>query len=172
MIISGSATEGFAQMIATGDVSGDGIDDLIIGAPSYGSNLEGAVYVVYGTTNWDATLDVSTSAQVILLTGDTANSQIGSDLIIADLESTGTNDIYTIDASDTVIKLSLSGGSSLTDGEDGEAGAAGSSFSGSLAGGSCQLNTSASSRSELFWTFLFIFIVIIKLRNPEIRKSK
>jgi len=46
----------------TGDVNGDGIDDLTIGAPFAGPNgtNSGSTYVVFGkTTSFDATLDLS-----------------------------------------------------------------------------------------------------------------
>jgi hypothetical protein len=44
----------------TGDINGDGIDDLIIGGPSSGPTAAGASYVVFGTRNpFNATLNLA-----------------------------------------------------------------------------------------------------------------
>jgi hypothetical protein len=48
----GSATAtNFGQALSSGDINGDGVDDLIVGAPDYGElNARGRVYVYYGDT--------------------------------------------------------------------------------------------------------------------------
>jgi VCBS repeat-containing protein len=44
-----------------GDINGDGIDDLIIGAPSAGGGMSGESYVVFGSNNgFSASFDLST----------------------------------------------------------------------------------------------------------------
>jgi Ca2+-binding RTX toxin-like protein len=44
---------------SAGDVNGDGIDDLIIGAPDAGSQYDGAAYILFGSTNgFSASVDL------------------------------------------------------------------------------------------------------------------
>jgi hypothetical protein len=46
-----SANDSAGQSVAVGDVNGDGIPDLIIGAPGAFNSGAGKVYVVFGTRN-------------------------------------------------------------------------------------------------------------------------
>ncbi|HED53031.1 MAG TPA: hypothetical protein ENJ00_02365 [Phycisphaerales bacterium] len=65
-----------SSVSSAGDVNGDGIDDLIIGAPLASPNgtIAGESYVLFGrTTGFDASLDLST------LDGTTGFTMIGSD---------------------------------------------------------------------------------------------
>jgi len=51
--------EAGASVSAAGDINGDGIDDLIIGAP-YASGLDGAAYVVFGSDQaWTSPVNLS-----------------------------------------------------------------------------------------------------------------
>jgi uncharacterized repeat protein (TIGR02059 family) len=65
LLITGIADEGQANSdyplsMATGDVNGDGITDLVIGAPNVNSQ-QGAVYVIYGSTSLEnQTINVTT----------------------------------------------------------------------------------------------------------------
>jgi hypothetical protein len=42
-----------------GDINGDGIDDLIIGAPDAGTNFAGSSYIVFGNSTFNGTIDLS-----------------------------------------------------------------------------------------------------------------
>ncbi len=59
IILDGAVTNSyFATSVASaGDINNDGYDDLIIGAPNYGSNV-GRVYLYYGGNPMDTTADV------------------------------------------------------------------------------------------------------------------
>jgi len=108
IITGGSSSDNFGLMTSTGDVSGDGIDDIIFGAPAYGDNLVGAVYVVLGRTIWPSTLSVSSGTGVQVITGTTANGRIGSDLLLADRDGDGQNEIYTTVGDNSVLRLNVS----------------------------------------------------------------
>ena len=51
-----------AGLSGGGDINGDGIDDLIVGAPGVNgyAGAEGATYVIYGRSSFSASFDVST----------------------------------------------------------------------------------------------------------------
>ena len=81
-----AANEGLAQARVIGDVNGDGIDDLLIGAP-YGDGIgnakaeSGETYVVFGRRNWSgAVIDLSQVAAGtggFVINGQAANVLIG-----------------------------------------------------------------------------------------------
>ncbi len=69
--------------VGTGDLDGDGIDDLILGAPQAdpdGLNNAGATYVVFGTTAFPPTLELSTldGLNGFVATGGAADDRSGA----------------------------------------------------------------------------------------------
>lgn len=48
---------------ATGDVNGDGYNDIIIGAPDFGPSLQGRIYIYYGGNPIDTTYDVAMTGE-------------------------------------------------------------------------------------------------------------
>src|SRR5262249_18508101 len=65
---------------SAGDVNGDGIDDIIIGAPNAGSKYYGAAYVLFGHAGgFGATVDLAhlNSQQGFLVYGDYAGDGAG-----------------------------------------------------------------------------------------------
>jgi hypothetical protein len=56
--------EGFGTSVAGGgDVNGDGISDVIIGAGNFGPGLQGRVYIYFGGDPMDTTYDVAMSGE-------------------------------------------------------------------------------------------------------------
>ncbi|MFQ5910302.1 MAG: FG-GAP repeat protein, partial [Thermoplasmata archaeon] len=51
----------FGAALASGDIDNDGYDDLIVGDPAYSSS-EGRVYLYWGSSSFDGTVDVTFSA--------------------------------------------------------------------------------------------------------------
>ena len=115
----------FGQIIAIGDV----INDAIIGAPCYGSNSSGAVYVIFGATSWESSISLAlsesdldplaqssivttSSANVIIFVGEADNDSIGSYLSISDPDGNGISDIYTVTLDGTLLQLSLTASAS------------------------------------------------------------
>ncbi|MBT3942658.1 MAG: hypothetical protein HOC77_12685 [Chloroflexi bacterium] len=83
--------EGFGTKIAIGDVNGDGIDDLVAGAPFSDHKLNaGTVYIWFGPIS-EAT-QVASSADVIILGADSPD-QLGSAIAVGDLDLDGTNEL-------------------------------------------------------------------------------
>ncbi|WMS44552.1 hypothetical protein RDV64_09275 [Acuticoccus sp. MNP-M23] len=83
---------------AAGDVNGDGIDDVIVGAPSGsdGGNAAGEAYVVYGQSGGLGTIDLSalTAAQGFIIQGDTGGDEAGRSVSAAgDVNGDGIDDV-------------------------------------------------------------------------------
>ena len=70
---------------SAGDVNGDGLDDIIIGAPNGAANF-GRAYIYYGGLNFNTTAD-------IILTGDEAYSSFGKVSAAGDVNGDGYSDV-------------------------------------------------------------------------------
>lgn len=80
---------------SSGDVNGDGIDDLVIGAwtAEPAGYASGEAYVVYGSRDLPATIDLSTEADV-LITSKSAENYLGHALCTGgDVNADGVDDI-------------------------------------------------------------------------------
>ncbi len=90
-----SASDLAGSSLAVGDVNGDGIPDLIIGAPGRNSNA-GVVYVVFGTkAGFPDPLPLSTlnGSNGFELDGVTSGDLVGTSLAVGDINHDGTSDI-------------------------------------------------------------------------------
>ena len=94
VIFSGaSGSDAFGTSVAVGDVNGDGIKDIIVGAPGYNSS-KGAVYVVFGKTTAFSNTTVSspdgtTYFRIDINTGDLAlGTSVASGNINGDVYAT------------------------------------------------------------------------------------
>ena len=86
------AGEGAGSALASGDMDGDGIGDVVIAAwlsDATGTDA-GSIYVYYGPP---ASGTVSVTAADILLTGSTAGDQFGRAVALADTDGDGTDDL-------------------------------------------------------------------------------
>lgn len=81
--INGESASGRAgiSVASAGDINGDGIDDLIIGAPS-GNTSPGAAYVVFGRSEFPAVVELSALSANdntgFKIAGNTAGDRTGS----------------------------------------------------------------------------------------------
>lgn len=82
--------------LATGDVNGDAISDLIIGAPGFDANSqpqEGRVFVIFGSPALPAALDLNTISADLEIEGRQAHSGVGTAVAAADINGDGFDDI-------------------------------------------------------------------------------
>lgn len=91
---SSSSSSNYGSALAVGDINGEGLDDIVIGAPLYNSNI-GQVYVVFGShaltsLNVDS---MSSSVGYILSKPSGSNCYTGSSLAVGDVNNDGYGDV-------------------------------------------------------------------------------
>jgi hypothetical protein len=79
----------FGAAVATGDLNGDGIADLVVGA-TRADNGRGKVYVFFGGTGFSSRTAESASA---VLTADFDDQRFGGTLVVADVDGDGQPDL-------------------------------------------------------------------------------
>ena len=83
--IIGNASDLFGASVAgLGNIGGDNSDDLAIGAPGF-NNGTGAVFIIFGSTNWKhgtpVTVDLTNGAKPnITITGESAGDKFGTSI--------------------------------------------------------------------------------------------
>jgi len=74
------------------DLNGDGIVDLVIGAPPAGATFGGAVYVIYGSAS-GAPPPFSVNDADVAILGESDGDSVGSSLACADVNGDGIDDL-------------------------------------------------------------------------------
>ena len=92
-IFGESDGDGLGSSLACGDVNGDGIDDLVIGAPA--ATAAGYAYVVYGGLTLPSTLDLTslTATQGMRIPGLVNNTAFGWASAVGDANGDGIADL-------------------------------------------------------------------------------
>lgn len=87
--------------IRTGDLNGDTIDDILVGAdgadgpPGPRRPNTGSAYIIFGTETWSASMDLALPypGRTVLFHGTGSNDRFGSTLNIADIDGDGQQDV-------------------------------------------------------------------------------
>jgi len=97
--IAGAEGEDFlANFAASGDVNGDGIDDILLGThmadgPDNQRRDAGEAYVILGASDLEGTLDLASGKGFLTIWGADVNDWLGFYLIAADVNGDGPDDL-------------------------------------------------------------------------------
>ncbi|UCH86433.1 MAG: FG-GAP repeat protein [Dehalococcoidia bacterium] len=107
------AAEGFSLLgdsMRIGDVNGDGIDDMILGAPFAGREPGsphggprtelGEVYVIFGSSNLSDTISIAKGQQDFTISGPEQWSELGDAMAVGDVNGDGVDDIIAVAEAD------------------------------------------------------------------------
>jgi hypothetical protein len=154
----------FGYSLVIDDVTGDGINDVVMGAPLDGDDFEGVIYVLQlADLEEDATFDEIGSIQV---NGPDGLSMIGTDMVIYDEDEDGVNDIYTVDSGSITMIINIGTGSESEENSDDSTDSTSNASSGG-GGGGCSLNDGNSSTSAIILFGLIFMAGFLMLRRKK-----
>jgi hypothetical protein len=104
-LIGGQPNIIFGQSLASGDINGDGLGDVLVGAPAANDRENaGEILVFLGSAEWPASVDAALAQHAMTILGVDADDELGFSLASGDVNGDGIDDII--------------GGALLADGPD------------------------------------------------------
>ena len=95
-IYGDDADDRSGQPVSSGDINGDGIADIIIGAryaDTAGGDEAGEIYVIYGSASMPAEIDLDSVSANVTIYGDDKNDYLGSSVSSGDVNDDGIADV-------------------------------------------------------------------------------
>jgi hypothetical protein len=97
-VAAADSEDDLGAAVASGDVNGDGIDDLLIGAPradgpDNSRRGAGEAYVFFGSPSLRGSFDIALAQQDVTILGADAIDRLGTSLASGDLNGDGADDI-------------------------------------------------------------------------------
>ncbi len=97
-IFGGAAGDALGSSVLGADVNGDGIDDILVGAPGTSGpedprTDQGQVYVFFGSKSLAGSLDIAKAAAPLTISGAEGFSRVGHAIASGDVNGDGANDI-------------------------------------------------------------------------------
>jgi hypothetical protein len=96
-ILGADGNDNLGQYVTTGDVNGDGLEDMIIGAYTalYSGDMLGRIYIFFGRPDWSSNriIDLATETADLTILGPTHGSALGGPLASGDFNGDGIDDI-------------------------------------------------------------------------------
>lgn len=98
VVYGADETDGLGRGITTGDLNGDGIADLVLGAddaagPGNARPDSGEAYVLYGSRDLPSVIDLAERAADLTVYAAEAHDDLGGALAVADVNADGVNDL-------------------------------------------------------------------------------
>ena len=97
-LIGANQGDMLGHSLAAGDINGDGLADVLAGAPTAGAaaigrNKVGEILGFFSSTNWSATVDAALGKQDVAILGAETEDELGFSLASGDVNGDGRDDI-------------------------------------------------------------------------------
>jgi hypothetical protein len=99
-ILGASGGDNLGFVVASGDINGDGIDDILVGArfasPDGGRSYAGEAYVILGSSSLRQSVDIALGQQDLTIVGAEASDYLGYGLASGDINGDGVDDLIIV----------------------------------------------------------------------------
>jgi len=109
VIVTGTNCDGeFGYNVKVGDITGDSVDDIIVVARTAGTTSQGALHVIFGSTDMAESIDLSTADYThAVVTGSYDNGFLGQRIFLGDADNDGILDILASEYIDSALSTTI-----------------------------------------------------------------